>query len=706
MLKNSLPGSLAVHPRLNSWIAVDQHGIITLFPGKVELGQGLLTALAQIAADELDVPLSYIKLKPATTGVSPNEGVTSGSLSIRDCGMAIRQVAAEVRRLFLEEAARRLSVPVDSLAVNDGVIRGAGNRTLSYGVLAASVSLAREASGVALPKSPDQRHSVGQSFPRIDIPGRVFGTRGYLNDIPSKQMLNGCVLQPPRPGAKLIGLDEAALKRKYPDVTLVRDGSFVAVIASTEVAARKAIKLTERLAQWTGGFELPDASNLGAWLEGQALETEIVEQKGEASISQSATRLTRGYTKPFLAHGAIGPSCAIAEWHEGKLFVITHSQGVYNLRADLALVFDMPVAQIEVTHAEGSGCYGHNGADDVALDAALLARAVPGHTVRVQRSRSDELSASPFGAAMHISITADLADDGSISDWTHQIWSNGHTARPGRAKTPALQAAFALEKPFSRLAASDPPLATGGGAQRNAVPYYDIPNRRIIKHRVVNEPLRTSSMRSLGAIGNVFAIESFMDELAEKAGNDPLDFRLKQLSDPRARAVLERVAEMASWGKTHLKDGVGQGLAFARYKNTSGYCAVIAEIDVNAEPKATHLWIAADIGEVINPDGAINQIEGGAIQATSWALKEEVRFSRDSLACETWEQYPILRFSEVPKVEVSLLQHPHEPPLGAGEIAHGPTAAALANAIHNALSVRVREMPLTKDRILAAMESH
>jgi CO/xanthine dehydrogenase Mo-binding subunit len=704
MPESSLPGSLAIHPRLDSWIAVDQAGIITLFPGKVELGQGLLTAIAQIAADELDVPLSHIRLNPATTGISPDEGVTSGSLSIRDCGMAIRQVAAEVRKLFLEEAARRLHAPIDSLAIRDGVIRGASNITLSYGELSAFVSLAREASGLARPKASDQRRSVGQSLPRIDIPGRVFGTRGYLNDIRLKHFLHGCVLQPPRPGAKLIGLDENALKKKFPNVTIVRDGSLLGVIAATEVIARKAIKLAERTAQWEGGFELPDANDLGAWLQAQHVETEIVDQNGTPPSSKSAKRIIRDYTKPYLAHAAIGPSCAIALWRDGKLSVTTHSQGVYNLRADLALVFDMPPEDIKVTHAEGSGCYGHNGADDVALDAALLARAAPDHSVRVQRSRSDELSCSPFGAAMRISISAEIADDGSITYWKHQIWSNGHTARPGRAKTPALLAAFTLEKSFPRLGASDPPLASGGGAQRNAVPYYDIPNRSIIKHRVVNEPLRTSSMRSLGAIGNVFAIESFMDELAEAAGIDPLDYRLKQLSDPRARAVLERAAEMASWGKANLSDGIGRGLAFARYKNSSGYCAVVAEIDVNAEPRATQLWIAADVGEVINPDGAINQIEGGAIQATSWALKEEVRFSRDSLECGSWEDYPILRFSEVPKVEVALLQYPDEPTLGAGEIAHGPTAAALANAIHNALGVRAREMPLTKDRILAAIE--
>lgn len=700
----ALPGSLAMHPRLDAWIAVDSTGSIMLFPGKVELGQGILTALAQIAADELDIPVSRILLRPAHTGISPNEGVTSGSLSVRDCGMALRQASAEVRGLFVAEAARRLGLAAESLTIDAGVIRGAGNLSLTYAELAATVSLAQVATGNPRPKQAAQRRCVGQPEPRLDIPGRVFGTRAFIHDRRSADMLHGCILRAPRPGAQLIAFDQDAVKAKHPDIVVVRDGSFVGVIAPSELVARRAIQTAALAADWESGFTLPESSDLGDWLQAQPVETETVEQKGDAAPPGPTTRLTREYTKPFLAHGAIGPSCALAAWQDGKLHITAHSQGVYNLRADLALVFQLPQEDIVVTHDEGSGCYGHNGADDVALDAALLARAVPGRSVRVQWSRADELSCSPFGAAMRVRLSADIAADGAITYWNHQIWSNGHTARPGRARTPALLAAFALEKPFPRLTASDPTLAAGGGAQRNAVPYYDIPNRSIVKHRVLNEPLRTSAMRSLGAIGNVFAIECFIDELAERSGVDPLNYRLDLLGDPRARAVLSRATEMACWGKTNPQEGIGHGLAFARYKNTSGYCAVVAKIDVNAEPRVTHLWIAADIGEVINPDGAINQIEGGAIQATSWALKEEVRFSREALECGSWESYPILRFSEVPDVRVELLSHPDQPPLGAGEIAHGPTAAAIANAIHNALGVRVRQMPLTRDRMLAAME--
>jgi CO/xanthine dehydrogenase Mo-binding subunit len=701
---HALPGNLAANPQLDHWIRVQPDGCITLSPGKVELGQGLLTALTQIAADELDVRLDCIALHPATTGLSPDEGVTSGSLSVSTCGMAIRQVAAEVRALFLVEAALRFGVAPDQIIIANGVFRGPGNLSLGYGELAESVSLARHADGFARPKAPALRVVSGQSSARIDIAGRVFGKRPYIHDLVMPDMLHGRVLRLPRTGAVLDDLDEACVIAAHPDVRIVRDGSFLGVVADTEQQADRAVVALARAATWQGGRELPDVAGLSEWLESEPAETETVDRRGDGAEIAGAQRITRSYLKPFLAHASIAPSCAIAEWREGKLVVTSHTQGVYNLRKDLALVFGILQDSITVEHAESAGCYGHNGADDVALDAALLARAVPGRPVRVQWSRADELTCSPFGAAMLMRLSASVTEAGIIASWRHDLWSNGHTARPGRAATPALLASYDLEKPFPRLAASDPPLAGGGGAQRNAVPLYDIPNWTITKHRVLSAPLRTSSMRSLGAIGNVFAIESFMDELAHDTGQDPLDFRLRHLTDTRARAVLEQVAEIADWNHHASSEGCGRGIAFARYKNTSGYCAVVAEVDVTREPRATRLWIAADLGEVINPDGAINQIEGGAIQSASWALKEEVRFSRETLECGSWESYPILRFSEVPAVEVSLIHKPAQPPMGAGEVSQGPTSAAIANAIHAALGVRVRQMPFTRERILAAME--
>jgi CO/xanthine dehydrogenase Mo-binding subunit len=352
---------------------------------------------------------------------------------------------------------------------------------------------------------------------------------------------------------------------------------------------------------------------------------------------------------------------------------------------------------------EGAGVFGQNGADDAAFDAVLLARAAPGRPVRLQWSREDEMSWAPLGAGMAIDISADLDAAGEIVGWRHEVWSNGHVSRPGRAKTPTLFAASQLAQPFERMIATNPPVSTGGGAERNSIPLYDFPAWDIISHRVLEMPIRTSSLRTLGAYGNVFALECFLDELCAERGEDPLAYRLRHLADPRARAVLEAAARRAGWSGRRKGEGIGHGLAFARYKNASAYCAIIAEVEGAADIRVRRLVAAVDVGEVINPDGVINQIEGGAIQSTSWTLKEAVRFDRTRILSDTWETYPILRFSEVPEVEVEILSRPSEPAMGAGEAAQGPTAAAIANAVFDALGVRVRDLPITRERIIAAM---
>ena len=699
-----LPAGLRGTPRLDRWLRVSPDGYVTLSPGKVEIGQGILTVLAQICADELDIAIERVRMVPADTAASPNEGVTSGSLSVSDCGLSVRHVAAQARALFLAGVARQFSVPVAALSVADGLITGPGNLATSYWELAGEISLACDADGTIRPKSAGQHSLTGRSTPRIDIPGKVFGSRPFIHDVERPGMLHGRVLRPPRPGAVLAGLDAQDLAQSAGSVARVQDGSFLGVICETEAQADAALARLASAARWEGGFSLPDAQDLPAWLKGQPAENTLVDLRGGGPNPSAPGRLVRQYFKPYLAHASIGPSCAVASWERDTLHVLTHSQGVFNLRSDLALVFGMAEEAVIVSHAEGAGCYGHNGADDVALDAALLARQVPGRPVRVLWSRADELTRSPFGAAMAIEIAADLSDDGVVTGWSHEIWSNGYVARPGRAGSPALLASFDLATPFPLYISQDPPLATGGGAQRNAVPLYDFPAWRIAKNRLLTMPLRTSSMRALGGFGNVFAIESMMDELAHACGQDPLAFRLRHLTNERARTVLARAAAMADWGGAPVTEGRGRGIAFARYKNTGAYCAVAAEIDLSGEPRATQLWVAVDVGEAINPDGVVNQIEGGAVQATSWTLKEAVAFSREEVTSRSWESYPILRFSEVPAVAVEIVSRPDLPPLGAGECAQGPTAAALANAVHAALGVRVRQLPITRDRIIAAME--
>src|SRR6202048_2679236 len=699
----SLPVSLAANPILSSWVRFSSEGQVMISPGKVEIGQGIVTALAQIAADELDVDIGRVQMIRASTAGSPNEGVTSGSLSVQHSGRAIRQACADIRQIFLAAASERLGVGFDALEIKDGTISGPGNVRTSYWELADEVTLNRSAGTAATPKPSADRALAGSSVQRLDIPDKVFAVPRFIHDFALPGLVHGRVLRPQMVAAKLVRLAEDGARAVAGLLAIVRDGNFAGVVSETEGGAEAALKALRKEAAWSSGETLPDEFALPQWLKAQPSEPTIIDRKTAAVSGERKRVIRRQYTRPYLAHGSIAPSCAIAQWTQDRVHVWTHSQGVYFLRADLALVLKLPAENITVEHMEGAGCYGHNAADDVALDAVLLARAAGGRPVRVQWSREDEVSHAPFGAAMAIEIEADLDAQGEIIDWRHSIWSNGHTARPGRAAQPALLAATELASPHPRYIATNPAQAGGGGADRNSIPLYDFPSWRVECHRLLTMPIRTSALRTLGAQGNVFAIECFLDELATERGEDPVDFRLRHLSDSRAQDVIRSAARRANW-KPDKRTGRGYGLGFARYKNTGAYCAVVAEIEGAEDISVKRLTISVDVGEAINPDGVVNQIEGGAIQAASWVLKERVRFDKERITSNTWSSYPILRFSEVPDVQVELIARPDMEPLGAGEAAHGPVTAAIANAVFDALGVRVRNLPITRDSLIAAME--
>jgi nicotinate dehydrogenase subunit B len=698
-----LPVSLAANPVLSSWVRFSSVGQVMISPGKVEIGQGIVTALAQIAADELDVDIGRVQMVRPSTAASPNEGVTSGSLSVQQSGRAIRHACAEIRQIFLDAASDRLGVGIDALDVKDGTISGPGNVSTSYWELAAKVSLDRDATPGAMPKSSTQRTLAGKSVQRVDIPDKVFAHPRFIHDFALRGMLHGRVLRPDLSAARLVTLSEDHAHAVAGLVAIVRDGNFAGVVSETEDGAEAAVRALRRGATWSSGETLPDEDRLAEWLKAQPSEPTVIDTKTASGKRAKVRTIRRQYTRPYLAHASIAPSCAMAQWTGDRVHVWTHSQGVYFLRADLALVLKLPLENIIVEHMEGAGCYGHNAADDVALDAVLLAKTAGGRPVRVQWSRQDEMSHAPFGAAMAIEIEADLDAQGEIIDWRHSIWSNGHTARPGRVAQPALLAATEFANPFPRYISTNPPQANGGGADRNSIPLYDFPSWQIECHRLLTMPIRTSALRTLGGQGNVFAIESLIDELASERGEDPVAFRLRHLSDSRAQEVILSVARRANW-KPDKQSGRGYGLGFARYKNTGAYCAVVAEVEGAEDVSVKRLTIAVDVGEAINPDGVINQIEGGAIQATSWVLKERVRFDRQRITSNSWSLYPILRFSEVPEVQVELIPRPDSEPLGAGEAAHGPVTAAIANAVFDALGVRVRNLPITRDSLIAAME--
>jgi len=695
------PGSLEKNPRLSQWLRVHKDGTVSVYTGKVEIGQGILTALAQIAAEELGLVPERIRMVAADTALSPDEGVTSGSLSIQDSGAALRRACAHARALLLERAASRLNAPIGDLRVADGVVQVAGRKT-SFWECADDTLFDCEVDDTVAASLPRDYRVVGTSAPRLDLPDKIAGRPRYLQDMALPGMLFGRVVRPSYGFARLVFLDDNKVKAMPGVAAVVREGSFVGVLAEREETAIAAQSALRKAAEWEAGAPLP--KDIYAWLKSHASDHKVISEKTDpVAKSRSTNTFEASYAKPYLSHASIGPSCAVAQSQGDKLVVWSQSQGIFNLRRDIALALGMREKDVVVRHAEGAGCYGHNGADDVALDAALLARRSSGRPVQVQWMRDDEFAWAPCGPAMALTLRAGIDSQGNILDWQHELWSNGHSGRPGRSDTPALVAAWHLARPFERPAAINMPLPAGA-ADRNAIPLYDFPNQRITNHYVREMPVRTSALRSLGAYANVFAIESFMDELALAARVDPVAFRLRHLNDTRARAVIEGVARRAKWEDWKPAEGRGHGIGFAKYKNLGAYCAVVAEVEVEDEVRVKRLLIAVDVGLVVNPNGVVNQIEGGAIQSTSWTLKEQVKLDERGITSLGWEDYPILKFSEAPAVEIDLIDRPELPSVGAGEGAQGPTAAAIANAVAHALGVRVRELPLTSERIIAAIE--
>jgi len=699
-----LPGSLETNRTLERWLRVNRDGTVTVYTGKVEIGQGITTAITQVVADELDVALECIRLEPADTVHSPDEGMTSGSRSIQESAVALRYACAETRDLLLQRAAAKLGVSLEQITVADGVISARSGGLVTYWDLADDHLLRREATAQAALKPAAEHKYIGMALPRRDLPAKITGTPAYVHDMDLPGMLYGRVVRPPAYGARLAALDDDEVKAMPGVATVMRDGSFLGVVAKREEQAVRAARRLGRLAQWQNNATLPADVTPGEYLLMQPAHIEVISDKADAAAKQrSVTVLEATYTRPYVAHASMGPSCAVARFDNGRYSVWTHSQGIYPLRHDLAMALGVQESAVTVTHGEGAGCYGHNGADDVALDAALLARAVPGHPVQVQWMREDEFAWEPYGPAMLMKTRAALDAGGNIVDWQFDVWSYPHSTRPGGKDGVNLVAAWHLAQPCKPATPVNPALPAGG-SHRNAIPLYDFANQRVTNHLVVQSPLRASALRSLGAHANVFAIESFMDELAAAAGADPVEFRLRHLKDPRARAVIETVAQKSGWRPGAPGDGArGRGIGFARYKNLGCYVAVVAEVDAGAEVRVTRAWAAVDVGLAINPDGVINQIEGGIVQAASMTIKERITFDRERVTSRTWDDYPVLKFAETPQVEVTLINRPEQPSLGAGEGAAGPTAAAIANAIAGALGARVRDMPLTRERVIAAL---
>jgi len=696
MAERPFPQTLVDFPRVEQWISFDEAGVARIFTGKVEIGQGILTALAQIAADELDVSPSQVRVTSGDTRSTPNEGVTAGSFSVATSGQNVRLAASAARRLFAIAAATLAGGEAGDISVVEGrFLRGGSETGLDYWALRQAVDLTQPIADFARPKAPAELKLVGGAMARIDLPAKLGGA-AFIHDLDFPDMLHGRVVHAPSLGARLEALDKVDLPV---GARLVRDGGFIGVLCEREEVAVTAADRVTAGARWTANPD-GDVDPERAVAETNAPRARSHEA-GVPTAQAPARCFEAVYSRPFLAHASIGPSCAIARWTDGRLEVWTHSQGVMPLRAALANIFGIDPSNVDVAHAPGAGCYGHNGADDAALDAALLARAAPGRPVRLVWSRSDEMTAAPFGAAMLTALSAEVDASGQVTAFAADIRSPPHLARAGWCDGVNLLSALHMASPSPWPTILDLPLKFGGGGDRNAVPIYDF-GHVIVDKRTAQAPVRTSALRTLGAYLNVFAIETFVDEIAAELGVDPVGFRLAHLTDPRARAVLERVVDIAPWSQ-ECEPGKGLGLGLARYAGHGAYCAVVAEVEVEDHPRVRRVWAVVDAGLAVNPDGVRNQIEGGIIQSISWTLKERVAFEGAAAVSRTWDDYPILKFPEAPRVHVEIIQHMDEPSLGVGEASQGPAAAAVSNAIARALGVRMRDLPITRERILAAL---
>ncbi len=705
----TLSSSFGNNPDLDSWLQFHRDGRITVSTGKVELGQKLTTALTVIVAEELDVDPGRITVLTADTDNSPNEGYTAGSNSLESSGIALRQASAKARRALMEKASEHLEEPVENLSVTDGEIGGATtNKNVTYWDLIGDKHFKITVTDDVLPKSPDQYHLIGNPVPAVGLEALVTGTMTYVHDMEFTDMAHARVIRPPNYHAQIQDLNDTEVRAMPGVIEVILDGSFLSVVCEREEQAIWAASKLARITVWDESKEL-NTEDIFVQLKNNPRQSlPVVEGVAKESPVQpfrppenSSKTLSATYQRPYHMHGSIGPSAAIALYDAQVLKVWTHSQGIFPLRLALADVLGLAEDKIHLVHVPGAGCYGHNGADDVALDAALAARAVPGRPIMLKWERADEHAWEPFGSAMQIELQASLDDTGRVIYWNHETFSDTHMSRPSaHRENSRLLAAWHLQSPRP----APPVKPTPGfhtGIHRNADPIYDFADRRVVKHLVHDLPLRVSALRSLGAYANVFAIESFMDELAHSRDMDPLEFRLAHLSDNRARAVLEAATSKANSGFSSADDGHGRGLAVARYKNSKCYVAVVIDLIVDdyGAIQLVRAVIAADAGQIVDPDGLRNQLEGGLMQSASWTLKEQVNFDDKGIVSRDWESYPILTFAEVPEIETVLIDRPDQPFLGSGEATQGPTAAAIGNAIFDSVGLRLRRIPFTQDRV-------
>jgi nicotinate dehydrogenase subunit B len=690
---------------VDSFLAIDKNGKVTVYSGKVDLGTGITTALRQIVAEELDVPIDRIELIEGDTLLTPDQGTTWGSLTIQIGGMQLRQASAAARQTMLSAAAKKLGT--DQLSVVDGVIFGGGKK-VSYGALIGGRSFATTLNPKqpVKEKAPKDYKIVGHSTPRVDIPAKVMGRFTYMQDFKVPGMLHGRVVRPASIGAKLESLNDAALKNIPGIVKVVREGNFLGVVASNEwdaIRGAAAIQVT-----WSKSETLPEQAKLWDYVRAtKVAKEEITSNTGntaEAMAKDGAKVIKATYDFAIHTHGSIGPSCAVAEFKNGALTSWSASQATHNLRKQLAQMFSLPLDKVRCIYVEGSGCYGRNGHEDAAADAALLAKAV-GKPVRVQWSRADEHGWDPKGPPTLMDMRASMDAEGNVTAWEGDFYMPQQT--PNSFLVPLVAATLA-----GLPATND--IAPGNVDHNSAIP-YKFGNIKTVCKRLETTPFRPSWIRTPGRLQNTYANECFIDELATAANMDPLEFRRKYLDDKRGLELLDRLATLAKWEKrpspqrgTNGNVVKGRGVSYVKYELVRTYIGAVAEVEIDRSTgviRVPKFYVVHDCGQIINPDGLKNQIEGNVMQTVSRTLIEELTFNRAGVTSLDWASYPILKFPQMPEIAIELIDRPNEKPWGAGEPSAAVIPSAISNAVFDATGVRLRSIPYTPIKVKAAMQA-
>jgi nicotinate dehydrogenase subunit B len=694
---------------VDSFLAIDSKGLATIFSGKVDIGTGMRTALTQIAAEELDLPLTSVTILQGDTLLTPDQGQTSGSNSIQIGGMQVRQAAAAAKNALFKQAATVLSAKQENLKAAHGVVSDISGKTVSYAALVGgkTFSITLDPKIPVPTKAPKDFSLVGQPIPRLDIPDKVTGRYTYIQDFRVPDMLHGRVVRPPALGAELQSVDEASIKDVPGVVKIVRQGNFLGIVATTEWGAISGAKALQ--ATWSKWEGLPDREKLFDYVRASEVAKDDVTSDIGAAVSTLSKagirRVEATYDFAIHTHGSIGPSCAVAAFDGDKLTSWSASQGTHMLRKQLAQMFSLPLDDVRCIFIEGSGCYGRNGHEDAAADAALLAKAV-GKPVRVQWSRADEHGWDPKGPPTLIDLRAGIDDSGSVAAWVGEFFIPEQ--RPASPISVPLLTASLAGLPDGNV------VGTGGIAGNSDIP-YKFPNIKTICHRLKSTPLRPSWIRSPGRMQNTFANECFVDELAALAKIDPVEFRLKHLDDARGIEVLKRAVALAKWDPRVSPKArqtgdtlVGRGVAYCKYEMVRTYSAAVAEVELTASTGAirvTKFFLAHDCGQIINPDGLRNQLDGSTIQTISRTLKEQVTFDRAAVTSLDWASYPILTFPDIPEMAYDLIDRPTEPPWGAGEPSAAVVPSAISNAVFDAAGIRLRSVPFTPGKVMDALRS-